>query len=133
MENKDTFNYTYSAGEQDEVKKIRSKYLPREKSEDKMAELRRLDTSVTNKATAVSLIVGVIGALVMGFGMSLVMSELGEWMFSSHLTAMAVGVVLGAVGIALVCLAYPVYNRTLKREREKAAPEIIRLSDELMK
>ena len=44
-----------------------------------------------------------------------------------------VGIGIGIIGIVLVCMAYPIYNRTLKKEREKIAPEIIRLTDELMK
>ena len=59
--NKDGFNYTYSAKEQEEIKAIREKYFPAEESEDKMAQLRRLDRSVTQKATVVSLIFGTIG------------------------------------------------------------------------
>ena len=46
---------------------------------------------------------------------------------------MIVGLSLGVAGILLVCLAYPVYNRTLQKGREKAAPEILRLTEELMK
>ena len=46
---------------------------------------------------------------------------------------MIIGICVGIIGIVLVSLAYPVYNRTLKKEREKIAPEILRLTDELMK
>jgi hypothetical protein len=46
---------------------------------------------------------------------------------------MLLGVIIGVVGIVLVCVAYPLYNRVLKKEREKIAPEILRLTDELMK
>ena len=46
---------------------------------------------------------------------------------------MIVGIGLGVIGIILACLAYPLYNRTLKKEREKIAPDILRLTDELMK
>ena len=80
MENKENeaFCYTYSAKEQEEIKNIRKKYAVPEASEDKMERLRRLDKSVTDKATTKSLIVGIIGALIMGTGMSLVMTDLGE-------------------------------------------------------
>ena len=66
MENKEkeTFNYTYSAKEQDEIKAIRKKYAVQEQTEDKMAQLRRLDDAVTQKATTVSLVFGIIGALI---------------------------------------------------------------------
>jgi len=133
MENKEkeTFNYTYSAKEQDEIKAIRKKYAVQEQTEDKMAQLRRLDAAVTQKATTVSLVFGIIGALIMGIGMSLVMTDIGNILGTT--LALVIGIITGIIGIILVCLAYPIYNRTLKKEREKIAPEIIRLTDELMK
>lgn len=133
MENKETFNYTYSAKEQDEIKAIRKKYAAPEETEDKMAQLRRLDADVTQKAQVVSLIFGVIGALLLGLGMSLAMTDLGEILGSYREMAMLLGIVIGIVGIVLVSLAYPLYNRIVKKEREKIAPEIIRLTDKLMK
>ena len=134
MENreKETFNYTYSAKQQKEIKAIRDKYVAPTEKEDKMAQLRRLDQGVTSKATTVSLVLGILGALIMGCGMSLVMTDLGTFLGIGSMS-MALGVVIGVVGIALVCAAYPVYNRVIKKEREKIAPEIIRLTDELMK
>ena len=126
------FNFTYSAKEQEEIKNIRKKYAAPIEEEDKMAQLRRLDSSVYSKATAASLAVGIIGALVMGIGMSLVMTDIGAALGTTML-AMIIGVGVGVIGIVLVCLAYPVYNRTLKKEREKIAPEILRLTDELIK
>lgn len=131
MENKESFNYTYSAKEQEEIKAIRKKYVTPEETEDKMAQLRRLDAGVYSKATTVSLIVGVIGALIMGIGMSLILTDIGAMLGTA--LSIIIGVSLGIVGIILVCLAYPIYNHTLTKEREKIAPEIIRLTDELMK
>ena len=131
MENKENFNYTYSAKEQEEIKKIRKKYAAPIEEEDKMAQLRRLDASVYSKATTAALVVGIIGALIMGLGMSLVMTDIGAML--GTVLAMMIGIGIGVVGIVLVCLAYPLYNRTLKKEREKIAPEILRLTDELMK
>lgn len=131
MENKETFNYTYSAKQQEEVKNIRKKYAMLE--EDKMEQLRRLDNSVTQKATMVSIIVGVIGALILGFGMSLTMTNLNEILGFAKSFGIIIGSIIGVFGIVLVCCAYPLYNRTLQQEREKIAPEIIRLTDELMK
>ncbi|MEE1024888.1 MAG: hypothetical protein U0L48_07490 [Acutalibacteraceae bacterium] len=134
MENKDkeTFNYTYSAKEQDEIKAIRKKYSTPEE-EDKMTQLRRLDATVTQKAQAVSLVFGIIGALLLGLGMSLAMTNLGEILGSYKEMAMLLGIIIGIIGIVLVCVAYPIYNRIVKKEREKIAPEIIRLTDELIK
>ena len=129
QENK-TFHYTYSAKEQAEIKAIRKKYEAPEQTGDKMAELRRLDAAVTKKATTVSLVFGILGALIMGSGMSLAMTELG-----APLGAMAMvwGILVGVIGILLVSLAYPIYNRIIKKERKKIAPQILQLTDELMK
>lgn len=133
MENKEAFNYTYSAKEQEEIKAIRKKYDVSEQVEDKMTQLRRLDAAVTQKATSVSLVFGVIGTLILGMGMSLAMTDIGEIFGLAEGINMLVGILIGIVGIMLVCMAYPVYNHIIKREREKIAPEIIRLTDELMK
>ena len=128
MENKEGFNFTYSAAQQQEVEDIRKKYLPKE--EDKMGQLRKLHAIPTQKAQAASLAVGIIGALIMGTGMSLAMTDIGAALGS---LAMAIGILVGIVGMVLVALAYPLYNRVLKKQREKIAPEIFRLSDELLK
>ena len=128
MENKEEFSFTYSANQQKEVEAIRKKYLPQEA--DKMEQLRRLHAIPTQKAQAVSLAVGIIGALIMGTGMSLCMTELSGFLGG---TAMFIGIPVGVIGMVLVALAYPIYNRVLKKQREKIAPEILRLSDELLK
>lgn len=130
-EENQSFNYTYSAKQCEEIENIRKKYSAPEV--DKMEQLRRLDESVSKKATTVSLVFGIIGALVLGFGMSLTMSELNNVLGMSTNIAMTVGIITGLVGILLVSLAYPIYNRTVKKERERVAPEILRLTDELMK
>lgn len=127
------FSYSYSAKEQAELKKIREKYTPPTEEEDKMTRLRRLDASVTNTAQAVAIILGVIGALILGSGMSLCMTELGEIIGLSHNISMAIGIIIGLVGGMIVSLAYPIYNAIVKAKRKKLAPEIIRLTDELMK
>lgn len=127
----ESFRFTYSAEEQEEVKKIRQKYQPQE--EDKMTRLRKLDASVTQKATVVSLAIGIIGALVMGSGMSLVMTNLVVILGVQGNVGMVIGIIIGIVGIVLVCLAYPIYNNIVKKERKKIAPEILRLTEELMK
>lgn len=133
MENNNGFNYTYSAKEHDEIKAIRKKYIAPQETEDKMERLRRLDASVTSKASAISLVVGIVGALILGTGMSLTMTELYKIFALSKNMAMFVGIAIGVVGIVLVSLAYPLYNGIVKTQRQKIAPEIIRLTDELMK
>ena len=124
------FSFTYSASEQEEIKKIRQKYQPQE--EDKMARLRRLDGEVTRKASVAALSIGIIGALIMGTGMSLVMTNLGEVFGLIGVIGLIVGIIIGVIGIIFVCCAYPVYNRIVKKEREKIAPEVLRLTEELM-
>ena len=128
MENKEGFHFTYSAAQQQEVEDIRKKYLPKE--EDKMEQLRRLHAIPAQKAQATSLAVGVAGALIMGTGMSLAMTQIGA-VFGGM--AMLIGVMIGIIGMILVALAYPLYNRVLRKNREKIAPEILRLTDELLK
>lgn len=121
--NQNGFQYTYSAKEQAEIKRIRSKYIPKE--ENKMEQLQRLDASATQKATMYAIIVGVIGALILGAGMSCCM----VWTDALLIP----GIVIGIIGMAVLAVAWPLYNRTLKKERERIAPEILRLTDELMK
>ncbi len=128
MGNREGFSFTYSAEQQKEVESIRNMYLPRE--EDKMEQLRKLHAVPTQKAQAASIAIGVIGALIMGTGMSLCMTELGDFLGG---TAMFIGIPVGIVGMVVVALAYPIYTRTLKKERERIAPEILKISDELLK
>ena len=113
---KETFNYTYSAKQQREIAKIREKYLPRE--ENKLDALRRLDKKASRKGTVVSLILGV-----MGVGMCCAMVWMGDLFIP--------GIVIGLAGIAMVATAYPVYTHITQKEREKIAPEILRITDEL--
>lgn len=120
--NEQGFNFTYSAKQQEEVKKIRQKY--ENKQEDKMEQLRRLDQKVTQKGTMVAIIIGVIGTLIMGVGMCCTLVWQGGWFIP--------GIIIGLLGMAVLGVAYPVYLNITKKEREKYAPEILRLADELM-
>lgn len=121
--NNNSFEYTYSASRQAEVKRIREKYLPKE--EDKMEQLRKLDKSATQKGMVVAIVVGIISALLLGIGMSCTM-VFDEIYFIP-------GVIIGIVGIIGASFAYPLYAHITKKQRAKIAPEIIRLTDELMK
>ena len=125
------FKFTYLAREQEELRKIRQKYVPKEV--DRMEQLRKLDAGVTRKAVVISLVAGIIGALVLGFGMSLIMTDVGETLGLYGKIQVVLGVVIGMIGVVLVSVAYPIYNRIARKERERIAPEIIRLTDELMK
>lgn len=118
-----SFQYTYSASEQEELKKIRSKYIPKE--ENKMETLRRLDAQVSRKASMVSIILGTVGSLILGLGMSCCMVWGKGWFIP--------GIVIGLFGMAVIALAYPAYNHLLQKERERLGPEILRLTEELLK
>ena len=122
-ENREGFSYTYSAEEQQELKRIREKYLPKE--ENKMEQLRSLDSKATGKATMIAIIIGVIGTLLLGVGMCCTLVWQGRWFVP--------GIFVGIIGIGIVAIAYPIYNKTLKTEREKIAPEVLRLTEELLK
>ena len=128
MENNQSFEYTYSARQQQEVEAIRKKYLPKE--EDKMEQLRRLHYSATQKAQAASIAIGVLGTLILGTGMSLCMTDLGVVL--GHM-AMVIGILVGVLGLVMGALAYPLYNTVLRKERQRIAPEILRLTEELLK
>ncbi len=120
------FEYNYSAKQQEEVDAIKRKYLAREekaKELSKLEELRQLDKKVELSATICSIMVGVIGTLVFGTGMSFIMA---------FETAMYVpGILAGILGIVGIASALPVYRYVLKKQREKAAPRVLALTEEL--
>ena len=130
-ENNASFSYTYSGKEQAEVEKIRNKYLPKE--ENKLEQLRKLDSIPQRNAQVWSLCLGVVGTLLLGSGMSLFMTDLGSGLGFSQTLSLVLGILVGVFGMVLVALAYPVYLRVLKKEQQRIAPEILRLTDELMK
>ena len=121
MAEKEIFEYTYSAPQQSEVQKIREKYLPKEVT--KLDQLRALDAGVTKRGTAVSMVHGILYALVLGLGMSCCMVWAGKLFLP--------GVLIGCIGRAGVAATYPIYNRIVKQDRERIAPEILRLTEEL--
>lgn len=122
-ENQESFHYTYSAKQQEEIRQIRDKYIPEEKS--KIEQLRRLDESVAKPGTAAALLVGTISMLLFGVGMSWSM------VWTEHF--FVPGIIVGLLGIMGMFTAYPLYAHITKKQREKLAPEIIRLADELLK
>ena len=119
----ESFRFRYSAKEQEELKRIRQKYLPSE--EDKMQKGRKMDAHATNKATMISILIGVIGVLILGTGMCCCMVWQGKWFIP--------GIAVGILGMAAIGLAYPAYQCIAKKEREKIAQEILRLTEELIK
>ena len=121
MNGKEAFKYTYSAAQQEEIKELRKKYLA--PGQDKMEQLRQIDKRVSSRAVSWSISVGVTGVLIMGLGMSLVM------VWQNY----PVGIALGAVGLAVLAPANHVYNIILKKERAKAAPQVLQLIEEIEK
>lgn len=123
MENNNKFEYTYSAKQQQEIEKIKQKYMP--KKEDKMELLRKLDKGVTKKGTVWSITLGVIGLLFFALGMNCTL----VWADKLFVA----GVVMGVAGMILMGAAYPVYKKITEKEREKVAAQILELADELSK
>ena len=125
MKENKTYSYSYSAQENKEIKRIREKYTEPDEREAKLEQLRRLDASVHNKAAVLSLTVGILGALILGLGMSCIMVW-SEKMFVP-------GIIFGIIGIIISALAYPIYKIKAEKKRKEIAPLILKLTDELMK
>lgn len=119
------FNFKYSAPSQEERKEIdsiRRQYLPQEKTETKMERLRRLDGLVKSVPTICSLVLGVVGTLVLGLGLTMIL-EWSIWLW---------GIVLMVIGSVPMAIAYPVYKLALQKGKAKYGDEILRLSEELL-
>ena len=119
------FNYKYSAPteeERREIDSIRRQYAPQEKTETKLERLRRLDGLVKNTAIIWSLVLGVVGTLVLGLGLTMIL-EWDIWLW---------GIVLMVVGSVPMSIAYPVYKWVLKKYKNRYGEEILRLSEELL-
>ena len=121
MDNEKTFEYTYSAKQQEEIEAIKKKYMPIK--EDKMETLRRLDKNAEKPGTMAGIIVGIIGTMLLGVGMCCTM----VWAD----TAFILGIVVGVIGIAILSTGYPLYKKITKKQREKLAGQILALSEEL--
>ena len=122
MENK-SFTYNYSAARNREVESIRRKYMPHEES--KLETLKRLDYRVQSAGMIESLCFGIIGALVFGVGMCFFLDVFAG---AAWLTA-----ILMICGTLLMIPAYPIYRRIARKTRAELTPEILRLSEEIMK
>lgn len=118
-----SFEYTYSAKEQQEIEKIRKRYLPEE--ENKLETLKKLDRDAEKPGTIISIVVGVIGSLIMGMGMCCTM------VWTDTVFVFVLGIIIGIIGMAILAAAYPLYRAITKRERAKIAEKIIQLSEEL--
>ena len=110
------------------VEKIRSQYT--QKPVTRLDELKALDKKVKKPAVVFASVFGSISAIVMGCGMSLVMTELGKILRIG--SPMILGVAIGVVGLAMALLCWPMYKAILKNRRKKYADRILALTDELM-
>ena len=121
MDNENTFQYTYSAPDNQEVLNIRKKYLPQEES--KLEELKRLDRLVQSAGTLESLCAGIGGCMVFGIGLCLAMGVIGhmKWL----------GILLGLAGMLGMFAAYPVYRKYFDKAKAQYAPRILELTAEL--
>jgi len=121
--NRESFALTYSAKQQDEVEKIRNKYIPKEES--KMEQLIRLDKQAERPGIIASIAIGVLGMLIMGVGMCCTM------VWNNSIPVFVAGIVIGLVGMAIAGVAYPAYKKITEKERAKVADQIIALSNEI--
>ena len=122
MEN-NTFNYNYSAPQNREVEHIRRKYMPHE--ENKLETLKKLDLRVQTAGLIEGLCVGTIGALVFGIGMCFFLE-----VFAGAAWLSAIFMIIGTL---IMMPAYPIYKRIARKTKAKLTPEILRLSDEIMR
>ena len=111
------------------VQKIRTQYT--EKQHTELDELKALDAKVKRPANVFAYTYGSVSAIVMGAGMSLVMTEIGSILGMA--SAMVPGIAIGVVGIGMALTTYPIYKKMLSSRRKKYAPEILRLSEAIMK
>ena len=111
------------------VEKIRTQYT--EKEHTNLDELKALDVKVKRPANVFAYVFGSIGAVVMGAGMSLVMTDIGATLGIA--SSMTVGIIIGVIGMAIAIINYPAYKRILGARRAKYADKIIALSDRIMK
>ena len=110
------------------VQKIRTQYT--EVKHTELDELKALDAKVKRPANVFGYIYGSIGAIVMGAGMSLVMTQIGEVIGLGN--AMVPGIAVGVVGMGMALSTYPIYKKILSSRKKKYAPQILKLSEKLM-
>lgn len=124
-----TFSYTYSAKENAEIKQIRDKYIDKPISE--FDKLKELDAKVKRPANIFGYAFGSISAIVMGGGMSLVMSNIGNTIGLTD--AFIPGLAISVAGLIMCLINYPIYKSILDKRKQKYAKDIIALSDKLSK
>ena len=110
------------------VQKIRTQYT--EKENTQLDELRSLDKKVKRPANVFAYTFGTISAIVMGAGMSLVMTDIGDMLGMGD--TMIPGIVIGVVGLTMAVMNYPIYKNMLESRKKKYADQILKLSDKIM-
>ena len=110
------------------VQKIRTQYT--EKQHTELDALKELDAKVKRPANVFAYVYGSVSAIIMGTGMSLVMTEIGE--IIGLVNTMVPGILIGIVGMGMALSTYPIYKRMLNARKKKYAPEILKLSDKIM-
>lgn len=110
------------------VQKIRTQYVEREQSP--VDELKELDAKVKRPANVFAYIFGCISAIIMGSGMSLVMTDIGTMIGLAD--AMLPGIVIGVVGMLMAIINYPIYKAILAGRKAKYADRIMKLSDTIL-
>ena len=111
------------------VQKIRTQYT--EKQHTELDALKELDAKVERPANIFAYAYGSVSAIVMGAGMSLVMTEIGATIGLA--SAMVPGIGIGVVGMGVALSTYPIYKKMLSARKKKYAPEILKLSEKIMK
>lgn len=111
------------------VQKIRSQYTENEPAQ--LDTLVALDAKVKKPATVFGYTYGSIGAVVMGTGMSLVMTDIGTVLGMGD--AMVPGIAIGIFGLVMAVTTYPIYKEILNSRKKKYAPQILELSERMMK
>lgn len=111
------------------VQKIRTQYT--EKENTQLDELKALDAKVKRPANVFAYVFGSISAIIMGAGMSLVMTDIGSYIGME--SPMVPGIIVGVIGMIMAIINYPVYKKILSGRRNKYADEVMALSDKIMK
>ncbi len=111
------------------VQKIRTQYT--EKESTQLDELKALDKKVKMPANVFAYILGSVGAVIMGAGMSLVMTDIASALGIDN--SMVVGIVLGSIGLLIAIVNYPIYKSVLAVRKKKYSKQIIELSEKIIK
>ena len=110
------------------AKNIRSNYIESEPTA--LDELRALDKAVKLPPRAFAYILGSIAAIIMGFGMSLIMTDFGAAFFGD--ISFALGILFGALGLMLAALTYPIHNAILRRRKARYSVRILALTEKII-